>query len=97
MDWRLHGLDQSEGGIYAYIRAVDGRIMTREHTHCLMWGPDFNQTLDQKAEEQRLATSDLLHVAAPGATSAARNPRKSSHEHPRDPSCAMDDHTRKAD
>ncbi|CAN5858311.1 phage portal protein [soil metagenome] len=61
--------------IEAYLRAVDGRIMTREHAEWLMWGTDFNQTFDQKADEQaRLAAANLLPVAAPGAAPSITPP-----------------------
>lgn len=52
----------------AYTRAIDARLMTREQAEWLMFGTDFNQTFDQKADEiKRLAAADMLPAAAPGA------------------------------
>ena len=42
--------------------------MTREQAEWQLFGTDFNQTFDQKADEiKRLAAADMLPAAAPGA------------------------------
>ncbi|MFD1709843.1 phage portal protein [Ottowia sp. GY511] len=54
--------------VEAYTRAIDARLMTRELAEWQLFGTDFNQTFDQKADEiKRLAAADMLPAAAPGA------------------------------
>lgn len=59
--------------VAAYLAAVDGRLMTRERAEWELFSSDWNDTLDQKAAEQRLlAENDLLPAPKAGAAAPAQ-------------------------
>ena len=68
--------------VEAYTRAIDARLMTREQAEWQLFGTDFNQTFDQKADEiKRLAAADMLPAAAPGAAA----PQQTGAQPPKEP------------
>ena len=68
--------------VEAYTRAIDARLMTREQAEWQLFGTDFNQTFDQKADEiKRLAAADMLPAAAPGAAA----PQHTGAQPPKEP------------
>ena len=68
--------------VEAYTRAIDARLMTREQAEWQLFGTDFNQTFDQKADEiKRLAAADMLPAAAPGAAA----PQQPGAQPPKEP------------
>lgn len=62
--------------VSAYVSAIDARLMTRERAEWEMFGTDFNQTFDQKRNEQTmLKDADMLPVPKAGAAAPADNPQ----------------------
>ena len=77
---RVRGDEPDE--VEAYTRAIDARLMTREQAEWQLFGTDFNQTFDQKADEiKRLAAADMLPAAAPGAAA----PQQTGAQPPKEP------------
>ncbi len=64
--------------IDAFRSAIDARLMTHEQAEWLLFGSDFDQTFDQKADELKRLTdagiAPLARAGTPGAAPAGKQP-----------------------